>query len=151
MIMPDLLSTPRILLVDDEAEPLQLCAQVIKMCGFPVLTASSPMEAICIMTEKLVGRIDLVILDYNMPIMSGCALSDRLKPMWPEMKIILRSGAIYIPQCEMTSVDTFIPKGEGIGQLLAQIIRLAQIRMLPPATVATVDQNRPCERMTGRS
>jgi len=133
--VPDLLSTPRILLVDDEVEPLQLCAQVIKMCGFPVVTANGPMEAIGIMTEKPVGRIDLAILDYNMPIMNGCALADRLKSMWPEMKIMLHSGEIDIPKNEMTSVDTVIPKGEGVGQLVAQIILLAQIRMLPAATV----------------
>jgi two-component system, OmpR family, response regulator CpxR len=135
MIMPDLLSSLRILLVDDEVEPLQLCAQVIKMCGFRVVTANSPMDAIYIMTEKPVGRIDLAMLDYNMPIMNGCVLAERLKSMWPEMKIIPHSGEVDIPQNEMTSIDTFIPKGDIVGQLLAQIIRLAQIRMLPPATV----------------
>jgi CheY-like chemotaxis protein len=124
MIMPDPFSTPRILLVDDEAESLQLCAQVIKMCGFLVVTADGPIEAISIMTEKPVGRIDLAILDYNMPIMNGCALAKRLKSMWPEMKIMPHSGETDIPQNEMTGVDSFIPKGEGLGHLLAQIIRL---------------------------
>ena len=147
MSSPKLLTSPRILMVDDEIEQLRLRAQVIGMCGFAVITASGPMEAICMMTEKPVGRIDLAILDYNLPIMNGCALADRLKSMCPEMKIMLHSGEMDIPQNEMTSVDTFIPKGEGIGQLLAQIIRLAETHMPPPA-VATVGQNRPCERMT---
>jgi CheY-like chemotaxis protein len=37
--------TPRILLVDDEAQGLWLRAQVMKSCGFPVVTAEGPMEA----------------------------------------------------------------------------------------------------------
>ena len=133
-------TTPIILMVDDEIEQLKLRAQVIRMCGFAAITANGPMEALAIMTAKKRGTIDLAILDYNVPVMNGCALAARLKSIWPETKIMLHSGAIDIPQNEMSSVDAFIPKGEGIGQLLAQIIRVAQIRTLPPATVAADEE-----------
>jgi CheY-like chemotaxis protein len=126
--------------VDDEIEQLKLRAQVIRMCGFAAITANGPMEAIDIMTARQRGTIDLAILDYNMPVMNGCVLAERLKSIWPETKIMLHSGAIDIPQNEMTSVDALIPKGEGVEQLLAQIIRVAQIRTLPPATVAADEE-----------
>lgn len=74
-----LLTSPRILMVDDEIEQLRLRAQVIGMCGFTAITTNSPMEAIDIMTAKQRGAIDLAILDYNMPVMNGCALAQKLR------------------------------------------------------------------------
>ncbi len=127
---------PRILLVDDEAQLLELCAQVMKLCGFSVVTAEGPVEAISLMAEEMIEKIDIAILDYHMPVMNGCALADRLRSMRPKLKIILYSGAIDIPQSEMTSVDAFIPKDDGITRLLPQIVQFAQVGAGFPTTVA---------------
>ncbi len=122
-----LLTSPRILMVDDEIEQLRLRAQVIGMCGFTAITTNSPMEAIDIMTAKQRGAIDLAILDYNMPVMNGCALAQKLRAIYPELKTILHSGATDIPPSEMTSVDALIHKGDGIAPLLDQIVEFAQV------------------------
>ena len=135
-MIPKLLATPRILLVDDEPQGLWLRAQVMKLYGFPVVTADGPIEAISLMT-KAAGRIDLAILDYDMPGMNGCDLPDQLRAICPRVKIILYSGAIDIPDNEMTSVDAFVSKDEGTSRLLAQIIQLAQIRTRVPPSVLT--------------
>jgi len=116
-----LLTSPRILMVDDEIEQLKLRAQVIGMCGFTAITANGPLEAIDIMTARQRGTIDLVILDYNMPVMNGCALAQKLRSIRPELKTILHSGATDIPQSEMTSVDVLIRKGDGVAPLLKHI------------------------------
>ncbi len=131
MSNPKLLTSPRILMVDDEIEQLKLRAQVIGMCGFAAIVANGPMEAIDIMTTRQQGTIDLAILDYNMPVMNGCALAQRLRAIYPELKTIVHSGATDIPQSEMTSVDALIHKGDGIAPLLDQIVEFAQIGMLP--------------------
>lgn len=136
MVTPKLRVTPRILLVDDEAQLLELCALVMKLSGFSVVTADGPIKAISTMAQRTTGKIDLAILDYNMPVMNGCALADRLRSMSPKLKIILYSDAIDIPKSEMASVDAFIPKGEGIARLLPQIIRFARVGMWPPKAVA---------------
>lgn len=60
-----LVTSPRILMVDDEIEQLKLRAQVIGMCGFAAITANGPIEAIDIMTARQQGTIDLAILDYT--------------------------------------------------------------------------------------
>ena len=125
-----LLTSPRILMVDDEIEQLKLRAQVIEMCGFAAITAYGPMEAIDIMTARQRGTIDLVILDYNMPVMNGCALAQKLRSIRPELKTILHSGSAGIPRSEMTSVDVLIHKGDGIAPLLKQIVEFARVRML---------------------
>jgi CheY-like chemotaxis protein len=124
-----LLTSPRILMVDDEIEQLKLRAQVIGMYGFAAITANGPIEAIDIMTARQQGTIDLAILDYNMPVMNGCALAQKLRSICPELKTILHSGATDIPQSEMTSVDVLVHKGDGIAPLLDQIVELARVGM----------------------
>jgi CheY-like chemotaxis protein len=124
-----LLTSPRILMVDDETEQLKLRVQVIGMCGFAAIIANGPMEAIDIMTAKQRGAIDLAILDYNMPVMNGCALAQKLRAIYPELKTIVHSGATDIPQSEMTSVDALIHKGDGIVPLLDQIVEFAQVSL----------------------
>jgi len=110
----------RVLLVDDDLQYLALRAEVMKMSGFSVITAPGPIEAISIVAETA-GVIDVAVIDYQMPIMNGCLLADRLKAMRPEMKIILHSGALAIPENEMTSVDLFVPKGDDISRLIARV------------------------------
>jgi CheY-like chemotaxis protein len=133
-MVSELQSTPRILLVDDEAQGLWLRAEVMKSCGFPVVTADNPAKAISMMSEPTPEKIDLAILDYDMPLMNGCALADELRSMCPKLKIILYSGAVDIPQWEMTSVDAFVAKDEGTARLLDQIAQIAHT--IQPANAA---------------
>jgi len=128
---------PRILLVDDDAQGLWLRAQVMKLCEFPVVTADGPIEAISLLAEEATEKIDLAILDYDMPVMNGCDLADHLRSLCPRLKIILYSGAIDIAEDEMTSVDAFVSKDEGTGRLLAQIVQLTPIGPRIPASVVT--------------
>jgi two-component system cell cycle sensor histidine kinase/response regulator CckA len=87
----------RVLLVDDDLQHLELRAQVMKVCGFSVITAPGPMEAMSILAETI-DIFDIAVIDYHMPLMNGCLLVDRLKSMCPEMKIILHSGAVAVPE-----------------------------------------------------
>jgi CheY-like chemotaxis protein len=136
----EVLPRPRILLVDDDAEQLKICSEIIRMRGFSVLAANGAVEAISMMAQKPKGRIDLAVLDYNMPVMNGCALAEQLRSICPELKTILHSGATDIPRSEMTSVDVLIHKGAGMGQLLAQIAEFAQAGMPPSARLAVEAQ-----------
>jgi CheY-like chemotaxis protein len=83
-----------------------------------------------------IDQIDFAVLDYDMPVMNGCALANRLRSLCPELTIILYSGAIDIPQHEMTSIDAFIPKDDGMDRLLPQIAEFAQAGTKPPTLVA---------------
>lgn len=135
MTIPRPPSTPRILLVDDELEQLLLRAQVMSLRGFPVLTADNPSDAIFMMAEDTIDKIELVILDYDMPGMNGCDLADLLKVMRPELNIILYSGATDVPRNEMTSIDTFVSKADGITALIAEVAELTQSAGESPTTL----------------
>lgn len=115
----------RVLLVDDEIDHLQLRAYVMKHCGFAVITASDALQALSLAEEELTA-VAVAVIDYHMPVMNGCVLADRLRSMCPELKIILNSGATDIPQSEMTSIDAFIWKGDGMARLVAQVEEFAR-------------------------
>lgn len=135
----ELLRRPRILLVDDDVDQLKVCAEIIRMRGFSVFAATGPVEAISMMAEKPDGGIDLAVLDYNMPVMNGCALAEQLRSICPKLKTILHSGATDIPRSEMTSVDALIHKGSGVGRLLAKIGELAR-QGISPAPIVAADE-----------
>ncbi|MCU1255894.1 MAG: response regulator receiver protein [Candidatus Angelobacter sp.] len=134
-MIPEPPPTPRILLVDDEIPQLLLRAQVMSLRGFPVLTADNPSDAIFMMAEEALEKVELVVLDYNMPGMNGCDLADLLKMMRPELKIILYSGATDVPRNEMTSIDTFVSKADGISALIAEVAELTQVGRGSPTTI----------------
>jgi hypothetical protein len=67
--------------------------------------------------------------------MNGCDLADLLKVMRPELKIILYSGATDVPRTEMTSIDTFVSKADGITALIAEVAELTQVGGGSPATI----------------
>jgi CheY-like chemotaxis protein len=115
----------KLLLVDDDVQYLELRAAVMKTCGFSVVTTSDPVDTISIFA-KTRDTIDVAILDYDMPVMNGCHLANRLRSMRPGLKIILYSGAVDIPENEMTSIDVFVPKSDGIAALLQQIADFTQ-------------------------
>jgi CheY-like chemotaxis protein len=80
-------------------------------------------------SEEALKEVELVVLDYNMPGINGCDLADLLKLMRPELKIILYSGASDIPQSEMTSIDTFVSKADGIPTLIAEVAEFTHVVM----------------------
>jgi CheY-like chemotaxis protein len=104
-----------LLLVDDDMQQLDLPSLAMKMAGFSVVTASSPIEAISLMNGHTFHKIDVAVIDYHMPVMSGCVLAAYLKARYPDLKIVLCSGALDISEDEMMSVDGFISKSDGVG------------------------------------
>ena len=83
--------TETILLVEDEEAVRDLVSEIIEENGYNIITASEPSEAIFI-CKKRSKPIDLMITDVVMPGMSGNVLSAKLKPLYPEMKVLFISG-----------------------------------------------------------
>jgi CheY-like chemotaxis protein len=116
-------NTPKVLLVDDECQQLELRAFLLSMAGYSVFTATGPLEALSL--AATVGDLDIAILDYEMPIMNGCALAQHLKSKFPKLNTVLYSGAVAIPSRDLEAVDTFIPKSDGVPVLLHHLSALS--------------------------
>jgi CheY-like chemotaxis protein len=110
-----------LLVVDDDICQLELRSLVLKMSGFTVLTAATPIEALSLLAQPPGRKVNVAILDYEMPMMKGCVLADYLKARYPNLKIILHSGLLDIPESEMNSIDSLVPKGDGIARLLREV------------------------------
>jgi CheY-like chemotaxis protein len=81
----------RILVVDDEAEMASLVAEMLEGKGHQVVTAPGGPEALTILKET---KFDLVITDFNMPLMSGLELAEEIWTHWHPFAppLILMSG-----------------------------------------------------------
>ncbi len=84
-------SSGTILVVDDEAFGRKVSEKILEHHGFSVLAASGGEEAIGLFREQH-HRIDVVLLDYQMPGMHGVAVAHDLRLIQPDVRIVLTSG-----------------------------------------------------------
>jgi len=81
----------RILLVEDEVAILNMMKRMLQRMGYSLISTSSPAEAVK-MARDSVERIDLLISDIIMPEMNGKDLAERIKRIYPEIRILFMSG-----------------------------------------------------------
>ena len=78
-----------ILVVDDDADTLSALHRLFRRDNYRVLTASSPAEAF----EALaLYRVQVVMCDQRMPVMSGTEFLSKVKEMYPDTMRIILSG-----------------------------------------------------------
>ncbi len=80
-----------VLLVEDDRSILKLGKRILEELGYSVLSAPSPREAIEL-AKAQAGEINLLITDVIMPEMNGRELSEHLKSLYPNLKILFMSG-----------------------------------------------------------
>jgi len=80
-----------ILLVEDEEMVRDLACEILQEYNYKVLVPSNAAEAISI-CEQNRNTIHLLLTDVVMPGMSGPQLSEKLKSLHPEIKVLYMSG-----------------------------------------------------------
>ncbi len=116
--------TGALLLIDDEEEIRIVGKELLEAEGFKVYVAGDGVEGINIYKERK-DEIDLVILDLNMPKMSGKETLAQLLLINPNVKVLIATG--YITESEkeeITGVAGFIEKPFDINRLLKMIASL---------------------------
>jgi CheY-like chemotaxis protein len=84
-----------VLVVDDELALLKLVSRMLDELGYRVLTASSPAQAVE-MVSRHGAAIDVLLTDVVMPGMNGLNLAARLRTLHPHIGLVYMSG--YAPQ-----------------------------------------------------
>lgn len=85
------------LLVDDSQTTRMLIGKIIKGLGFETIEAADGKQAI----EQLKkGPVDIVLLDWNMPVMNGldCLKELRANSSWSDIKVVMVTTETEIQQ-----------------------------------------------------
>ena len=79
----------RALVIDDSRAIRSIVGKTVRELGFEVLEASNGREGIAQLTQA--GRVELVLVDWNMPEMDGYEflLAARANAAWRDMPIIM--------------------------------------------------------------
>jgi CheY-like chemotaxis protein len=120
--------TGTILVVDDEAQVLKVCARLLEKLGYEVLTAPGGRQAIELVRQHG-AKISLVLLDMTMPEMSGRQTYDTLQKLKPGIKVLLSSG--YSIEGEAQALldggcNGFIQKPFDVVALSAKVLGILQ-------------------------
>src|SRR4029077_6183926 len=102
--------------VDDNPKSRRLLTSVIRSCGFEVLSAGDPIEALSRIKKS---SFDLALLDYQMPHLTGSQLAQHIKRVKPDVPVVLLSGFSALPPFELIFADAHVGRGATLDDLLA--------------------------------
>jgi len=121
-----------VLLAEDERVVAELLQSMLRESGYSVIRCADGAEAL----ERFQAEresVDLVLLDYRMPVMDGIEAFDAIHATAPEVPVVLMSGNVSAPQ-----IDTLLARG------LSSVLRkpcsreevLREVRMMLDGPVA---------------
>jgi DNA-binding response OmpR family regulator len=124
----------KLLLVEDEHRLRGLVAQFLRTEGFQVVEAGDGLEGVQRFADS--GPFDLVLLDLNLPALSGVEVCRRIKFDRPDQPILICSAAILDDhECALGAlgVDQYLSKPYCPESLIAHIARELGLPSRPPA------------------
>ena len=127
---------PSVLVVDDEPAPRELCCRVLRASGIDCDETSCGPQALVMVQKK---PYDLLLLDINMPEMSGLDVCRQLrqKPPTPHLKLITMSGLANpddLANMMLAGADDFLSKPFSIVQLQARVKAALRLKMAQDRT-----------------
>jgi two-component system, cell cycle sensor histidine kinase and response regulator CckA len=119
----DLTGSGSILLVEDEDAVRVFSARALRNKGYQVLEARSGEAALQMLTAGE-ARVDLLITDVVMPQMDGPTLIRKIRPHYPDLKVIFISGYTedrFRQQLDGREHVDFLPKPFSLKQLAGKV------------------------------
>lgn len=109
---------PEILLIDDDALASYLRKRVLELKGYRVQMALDGFSG-AILAKVL--RPALILMDHQLPGMSGPELLERLRAECPDTPILVHSGHLSLFDLYPDTPDAFLTKGGGVENMLRAI------------------------------
>jgi two-component system cell cycle sensor histidine kinase/response regulator CckA len=116
--------TERVLVIDDEKDVAVIISGMLESLGYQVTHVDSGQKAMNLYKKK--KRFDIVILDLNMPKMSGKETFIRLKKIDPDVRVVISTGygdRVIDASLGKAAGDTFLQKPYQVEEL-SKVLRL---------------------------
>jgi DNA-binding NtrC family response regulator len=120
-----------ILLVDDDATQVRVIEQIIQdKTHYNTLSVSNGQQAIDMLTSRDASDIDLVLLDLSMPGIDGVGVLNAVRPIRPNLPIIVRTGyedidmAVEAMKCGATDFIKKFDSPERLRKTVDNALRL---------------------------
>jgi CheY-like chemotaxis protein len=117
-----------VLLVDDDESVRASLLALLRARGARVLAAADGQEAIDLFQERF-DEVDVVVLDHNMPAITGTSVLRELRAIRPDIKVVISSGDFvesWDRQVDECNRLAFAHKALGPQELIAQLERLLE-------------------------
>jgi CheY-like chemotaxis protein len=112
-----------IMIIDDEPLVTTLVREMLSHAGYRVVSALEPFRALEIY-RAIGGEIDLVMLDFTLPIMDGSEVFAELQQIRPDVAVMLSSGfteQTILRAMLARGLRGFLPKPFTEQKLLSQV------------------------------
>src|SRR5687768_5721337 len=125
------MDTPsRIVIIDDNANDLQVTRRFLERRGFIVTTAQSGEEGL-----QLAAQVtpDAIVVDYRMPVMDGFEVTRRVKadPQLHTIPVLMLTGSDsseHVVQGLGAGADDFVTKGSDTEVVVARLNALLRVK-----------------------
>ena len=134
----------KILVVDDHALLRKGLFLVLQEMGGPVEVLEAADCASAFEQADLHRDLDLVLMDYELPDMSGVDALERFARRHPELPIIILSGVatpLVMQQAMLKGAAAFVTKSADSTDLLQTLKRVLQGEIVRPAALANSGQD----------
>ena len=119
-----------VLCIDNDEEVLQCEKSFLETFGYIVLAAASVGRGLELASMH---PVDIVIIDYLMPVMNGQEVALEMRRLKPQTPIIMLSASVDVPDQVLKLVDAYIAKEHMASELLPTIAQLRGCESVPPS------------------
>jgi len=120
----------KVLVVDDEKVVREGCQRVLAGKGYEVVSAENGQKAMDILKTD---KIDIILLDLKMPVMSGEEVLEKVRNQYPDIPVIIITGHGTVDtavECMKKGAYDFITKPFQVDQFLLTVNRASEKRRL---------------------
>lgn len=143
----------KIAICDDEKDAIALHEKIVKSSlqacgiGYEITTYTHSRNLLCDIIDDSF-YFDLILLDIEMPDVTGMDLSEQIKPYLPNVKIIfITSHVEYAIDAYELSIFRYVPKNSLEQRLVAAITDAAKLIVLEVGQEYTIQTNSRLERI----
>lgn len=104
------MSNVRVLCVENQEEYLDALRYLLEAAGYEVVSATTGSQGLALLTKEPIRG---VLLEYDLPDLTGCAVRAEMKRIKPEVPILLFAGVGSQTPFLLRFFDSYLRNGDG--------------------------------------